>query len=136
MKDPTVDECELCGVSQGPNSDTLGYTNLYGHHTSYYPEALLWVCGSCHAKIHNTDGFYDILNPNIERPDSFRHGSPTGVCDECAFKLRLVGKSTSELDITISDCYHPSEECSSCGGDVNKIKALDDELIAWYKDNL
>jgi 7-cyano-7-deazaguanine synthase in queuosine biosynthesis len=125
MRDPTVEKCELCG------SDDY----LYGHHTSYYPEAQLWVCGSCHAKIHNTDGFYDLLDPEIERPDSFKHGSPTGLCHECAFKLRLCNVGLDELGVSLSECYHPSEECASCGDEVKKIKALSEELLNWYQEN-
>lgn len=44
---------------------------LLTHHTSYYPEETVDVCGSCHAKIHRQPGFRDDLKPDRSRPKDY-----------------------------------------------------------------
>lgn len=49
-------------------------TDLQEHHISYYPEETVFVCVSCHSKIHTTDGFHDELVPNRPRPENYGRG--------------------------------------------------------------
>lgn len=51
--------CPLCGKKE----------SLIEHHISYIPKATIYVCTSCHIKIHNKAGFYDNLKPHIKRTD-------------------------------------------------------------------
>jgi hypothetical protein len=61
---PVSKVCETCG----------GTFNLMFHHTSYEPEVLQVLCGSCHRKVHLKD-------KTIRRPANFlsKLVQPTGL---------------------------------------------------------
>lgn len=54
--------CPLC--------DKLCYpSDIQEHHVSYVPEETMRICRSCHAKIHNCEGFRDDLEPDMSREE-------------------------------------------------------------------
>lgn len=50
------DLCALCGATK----------NIIHHHISYKPEKIMFVCRSCHLKIHTTDKYLD-LRPSVRQ---------------------------------------------------------------------
>jgi len=50
---------------------------MHRHHTSYDPEKLMWVCKTCHMKIHHEDGFRDDLLPDMTRTEAEKKFSLT-----------------------------------------------------------
>ena len=49
-------ECPKCKKNSRDNPET----RFMEHHTSYSPEAKMWVCVSCNNKIHKTDQYPDL----------------------------------------------------------------------------
>jgi len=60
-----------------PDCHVCGSTGMHRHHTSYDPEKLMWVCKTCHMKIHHEDGFRDDLLPDMTRTEAEKKFSLT-----------------------------------------------------------
>jgi len=113
MKRP--ESCELCGESGGSGG-------IYKHHIQYYPEACLFVCGSCHGKIHGDS--YDHLEPECERPSNYTRSSPTGICPSCVCER---GYQQSDRPLK------PSPVCRAedCNKQVSMWQHIRKEVKEW-----
>ena len=57
--------CEKCGKIK---------SQMVTHHISYKPEEVMEVCPECHSKIHNKDGEYTHLTPDVSRKEAEKRG--------------------------------------------------------------
>jgi hypothetical protein len=52
----------------------LENTDVDQHHTDYQENTTVSLCRSCHSKVHQTEGFYDHLKPDLSRKEATRNG--------------------------------------------------------------
>jgi hypothetical protein len=82
------DECPECGtphlgledlmINTGPIERSvqkrfvkgIQTNDIHNHHVSYKENETIPLCSSCHAKVHNTPGFADELQPELSRSEA------------------------------------------------------------------
>lgn len=94
-------KCEICG----------GGGNYENHHISYYPEVVVELCEKCHNKVHNEDGFYDALKPDMERPKTYQTGQKSAGVDDF---LKTCRKDGSICELVSVESGYIDKVCIYC----------------------
>jgi len=107
--------CPLCGKEA---------VEVDKHHVSYCPEVSVKLCDSCHRKVHETDGFAEPLEPDMNRPDS-EDWCIRFHCPECGTHLSLWKRLGERCRCPDCESYYGEYECNRgevhAFGDRDKI---------------